>query len=299
LSRGLTLRVALNRAWARTWPFTRGRGLAARLLALPASLAVPREADGSVVRTRGGARFRVHADGMHDALWVWGSWDPWETEALRRITRAGDVAFDVGANFGWFTVALARWGARVHAFEPVPEHVEQLRDNLRVNGLEERVCVRGEALGEAEGTLRLHRFAGLPGGQVSASDLGRDDAEPVDVPLTTLDTYVGRAGLGGVDVLKIDVEGHEPAVFRGGERTLAAPDGPAILLEVNPECLAGHGLGARSVEGLLRELGYTSFVSVGVEGFRPVEGALPERFGNYVAFKPAHADRRADLLQGG
>ena len=42
------------------------------------------------------------------------------TAVFKKLVQPGDVCFDAGASFGFYTCAFALWGARVYAFEPVP-----------------------------------------------------------------------------------------------------------------------------------------------------------------------------------
>jgi FkbM family methyltransferase len=137
----------------------------------------------------------------------------YEAPLLKRIYRRRyrGTALDVGANIGNHTLWLAIvCGLRVVAFEPV-EHAE-LSANVALNDLGGRVWVEPVALGDACGTAE-HVGAGrlAPGG---------------DLPVRTLDSYRLR----GVRLVKIDVEGMEPAVLRGGEQTIRR-DRPTIWAE--------------------------------------------------------------------
>ena len=107
------------------------------------------------------------------------------------------------------------------------------------------------------------------------------------VATVTLDSYVEPRGI-VPEVVKIDCEGAELEVVRGGSRLLARPDAPVVLIELNAETLAGT---VRTVDELLtclRDFGYQCF-DVGT--FQP--GGL--RFHNAVACKPAALDRMPAL----
>lgn len=137
----------------------------------------------------------------------------YEGPLLTRIRRAGyrGVALDIGANVGNHTLWMAMvCRLRVVAFEPV--EVRDLADNVALNGLRRQVRVEPAALGDQPGTAH-HTGAGRlsPGG---------------GLPVRTLDSY----GLRGVRLVKIDVEGMEPAVLRGGEMTIRR-DRPTIWAE--------------------------------------------------------------------
>ncbi|MFN4295091.1 MAG: FkbM family methyltransferase [Thermoflexales bacterium] len=144
---------------------------------------------------------------------------------------AGRVVYDVGAWEGVFTLFFARAvGAtgQVIAFEPNPFNAMRLRENLALNGLTNARLVE-LALGERAGSAWLAAPAG-------ASGRGALVLTPTDLPVAvqTLDGLVEASALPAPDFVKIDVEGAELAVLRGGADTLARRR-PALLIEVHPQ----------------------------------------------------------------
>jgi FkbM family methyltransferase len=150
-----------------------------------------------------------------------------EARLLRALAGAlgpRPVIFDVGANVGaWSAHAAQRFpGADLHAFEPHPGAFAQLEQTLRPLGV---ACHR-LALGAEPGHATLHFD---PGKTVLSSLHQRDlqafglalDAS-VDVEVARLDDLCDELGLATVDLLKIDVEGHERDVLAGAERRLAS-----------------------------------------------------------------------------
>lgn len=285
------------RALARRYPFLPFRGrvrwLDGRTSELP---------DGVVIRTRGGGRIRVHPDAMYRDVFFWGDYEPFATKILSRLVRRGDVAIDVGANFGWFAVRLARLvgpAGQVHAFEPVPFIHELARENLALNGLAEAVILNCTALGAAEGTLVLRSFAGLPHGHTTAAPLDRADAVEHLCLLTTLDAYCRTQQLAQVDLLKVDVEGFERDVFEGGRETLTREDAPLVAFELNAECLPVRGLTPQQVLDPLLACGYELFAEYSVRhGVRLVDPAAIGP-GDVLAAKPRRADALRRVLATG
>jgi FkbM family methyltransferase len=140
---------------------------------------------------------------------------------LLHFLRADDVFVDVGANVGSYTIlAAVALGARVVAFEP-GEAFPWLLRNLQLNGLD-RVDARREAVGSAVGTVSF--TSGLD--TMNRMDPKGDST----VPITTLDAACSchRPAL-----IKIDVEGFEADVLRGGADTLRNPTAQALIMELN------------------------------------------------------------------
>ncbi len=147
--------------------------------------------------------------------------------------RAGYVVVDVGANLGLSVLALAPLAARVLAVEASPRTVAALRRTVAANGLDARVAVDAVALGAAPGELAFHQSTHSAGSHLlSAETLGGAGLPVVRVPVETLDALVARHGLGRVDFIKIDVEGHETEVLDGAAATLARHR-PTVFLEFN------------------------------------------------------------------
>ena len=143
------------------------------------------------------------------------------TEALWRLTAANEVCADVGANIGYMTGIFAgrmREGT-IHSFEALPSVFEELKRNvesLRATFPSVRIEAYPAAVSSSAGTLRMAVPDGFDGnrGLAKVTDNG-----PVAVPAITLDEQFGPAR---IDVMKLDVEGHEAAVLDGAKRMLAS-----------------------------------------------------------------------------
>ena len=148
-----------------------------------------------------------------------------ELSALQRMKAAvpvADVIFDVGANVGeWSMRAAHCWPlARIHAFEPSASTfatLEAATSGMRVT------CVR-TALSDQSGRVELHEVPGMPGlSSLHARDLsthGMVMTATEEVSASTLDEYCDAQHIAAIDVLKLDVEGHELAVLHGARRLL-------------------------------------------------------------------------------
>lgn len=148
-----------------------------------------------------------------------------ELAALQTASR-GKVFVDIGANTGYYTLALLAGACkRVISIEPNPPTLARLRFNLAVNGHNERVTVIPEGVGP-EGELLLYQTSGLG----SASFVPPDSNTPtLKVRTRSLLTMLQAEGLDTVGGMKIDVEGFEDQVLTPFFR-----DAPDHLL---PQCL--------------------------------------------------------------
>lgn len=153
---------------------------------------------------------------------------------LRRRLPSDAVAIDGGAHIGVISVLLASLcpAGRVYAFEPVPETSAHLEHNLAANGIT-NVTVERLALYREDGEITLAFDESYPGG----SHIGEGKCR---VTTARLDSWVQSRGLDRLDLLKLDVEGAEPAVLDGAEETLRRFR-PLTVVECNPVALPRLG----------------------------------------------------------
>ena len=213
-----------------------------------------------------------------------------EIALVRRVLKQGDVALDVGAHIGFFTMHMAdQVGAsgRVYAFEPFGPNADLLERSIAENGFGDRVAFRRAAVGAAAGAATLT----FPVETLNSGGayLLRTGTVPLagnrtrEVPLVAIDALDLRRP---VRFVKMDVEGAEPLVVRGAARVLRE-DRPTILSELHPIQLdRASGTTADAFLAEMRALGYRAHrVDEGAIG-APIDRAPADALVS-VAFVPA------------
>jgi FkbM family methyltransferase len=137
-------------------------------------------------------------------------------------------------------------GGRAIGFEPNPATLAKCRRNLSFNDYP-NVELHAEALGRQPGTVAF--------GRPAPTNAGADRVMPtgpatIDVRVTTLDQLLEEKPVDRLDLVKIDVEGFDLNVLRGGERTIARYR-PTVFVELSDSNLREQGDGA---VGLVRWL---------------------------------------------
>jgi FkbM family methyltransferase len=235
------------------------------------------------VSVPGGSSFQYIStpnDSIGRSLFWRGLEGSWEAETIRAFQVLAGRArsfIDIGANTGVYTLLACTCNPQLQAisFEPVPRVYDRLRRNIELNGWLSRCDLRMDAVSDHVGTAQML----VPTGDVPASaslDLGFHglQGETIDVAVTTVDVLCN--GREHVDLVKIDVEGHEAEVLVGMEDVLSRY-APTIIIE----CLDDGPY--REIESILSRFDYrfyhlTSPQPVKVEKIVPDQSKIFRNF---------------------
>ncbi len=145
---------------------------------------------------------------------------------LLHFLRQNDYFIDVGANIGSYTIlAGAHVGSKVISFEPVPATYTKLVANIKINNIEETVLPLNMALGGSCGIINFTDAFDTVN-HVATSD----EKIAIKVKVDMLDSIINDKV---PSLIKIDVEGYETEVLRGGDQTLQNETLKAIIIELN------------------------------------------------------------------
>jgi len=187
-----------------------------------------------MVESAAGARFQVPhlAEPVAFDLLVDGCYEPDTEMLIWKHLEPGGTFIDVGANIGVLTISAARRVGglgRVLAIEPSPSVFPYLERNIALNGLANVVTARVAVSDSNRDNVPFYQAPVDHFGMGALAPQFYSESCPVMT--RTLDHLVESQQLDHVSVLKIDVEGHEAAVFRGARKLLARSPGPLVIFE--------------------------------------------------------------------
>ena len=120
--------------------------------------------------------------------------------------KEGDVVFDIGASYGSYTLTAAVMGATVYSFEPEPTVFYDLTKNIELNNWQGKCFPFNLGLWNNEESIDMKQYAPhWPAYTISCN-----------YNMKTLDQIVNENEISKIDWIKIDVEGAEENVIRGG-----------------------------------------------------------------------------------
>lgn len=164
------------------------------------------------------------------------------------------VIFDIGANIGYYTVQFSRiTNGRVWAFEPCRPQFDTLQRNIALNNLE-NVVTSKTIVSDSDKKRRIYFYAMHNTGR-SSLEISSEQFE--DVQATSIDHYCAAQSIAAIDLMKIDVEGHELRVLHGMCGMLAEKKVGSLFIELNEHTLQSAGNSIEDVVTFLSTFGYS------------------------------------------
>lgn len=239
----------------RALPMSLKRSIGAALL--------PNEKGGTVVASDG-RKFVMIPDRLFLQVVYDGVFEPSLTNFMTTIVQKGDVAVDVGSNFGWFATHLARHTDKVISFEPGGRIREIFKENIALNDMQ-NIDVRPLAIGSEPGSVTFviegdsERESALgyvvnPGDEVDENS----SVQTETVPITTLDHELADFR-DGISLMKVDCEGFEHEAFKGASLILGGEHPPVLITEANRETLQRSGSTREAMCDEISKYGYTLY----------------------------------------
>lgn len=187
-----------------------------------------------------------------------GTWEPEVTRLFESLLQPGMVVVDLGAHIGYFTLLAARKvgsTGKVYAFEPAPSNYALLVRNIALNGYDNIVPVQ-KAVSNQPGTATFYIHPNQVGHSFYPETLGRSKTA-ITVETTTLDQFLAEQGWPPVQMVKMDIEGAEPAALAGMTEVLTRCKDLWLIFEYIPRILLRAGEDPRQLLEKVRGLGFT------------------------------------------
>jgi FkbM family methyltransferase len=211
----------------------------------------------------------------------------WEKISIRlwiELSKNSNVILDIGANTGIYSLVSKAVNPRstVFAFEPVKRVYEKLCSNALLNSYNIN-CFElalsnndGEAIIYDTPTPHVYSVA------VNKNISGLTDTIPTKIHTQKLSTFIKQHNIGAIDLIKIDVETHEPEVLEGMEEYLERYK-PTLLIEIlNDE------VGAK-IQQLIKNIDYVYFNIDEINAPKKVDKIIKSDFYNYLICSPKTA----------
>jgi FkbM family methyltransferase len=197
---------------------------------------------------------------------------PYEEDVYKIIGSLIDpdsVIFDIGANYGWYSLIFSKIfpDAHIFAFEPIPTTFNYLEKNISLNNCD-GIRAFNHGLSNESGNINFYFYRELSGNASITNVSDREDVQIIPCQVKRLDEFVLENNV-CPDFIKCDVEGAEFLVFQGGYETIKKYK-PMIFTEMLRKWAVKFNYHPNQIISFLKDLGYRCFI--------PHNGQLKEFF---------------------
>jgi len=233
--------------------------------------------------------FKMKREKIIRSMILTGEYEPATTNLIKKDVKTGMSVLDLGAYAGWFTLLFSRLvgnSGHVYSFEPLPEIFEILKENVKINNLQ-NVSVFPYAISNSSGKAKFS----LNKKQVADSRLNSKSLTKnvFEVDTITLDEFCEKNKI-IIDYIKMDVQGSEPKVFEGMQKSISANSKMKIIFEFYPEGIIDTGSSPIEFIDFLEKQGFIiKKIGEGVtENLKPIkrEKLLKNKWTSLYCYKP-------------
>jgi FkbM family methyltransferase len=208
---------------------------------------------------------------IDSSIYYKGCFEPMVTASLCRYVKPGMTVIDIGANIGCHTLRFAKLigrNGKVIAFEPMPWAISKLKRNMELNDLN-NIVIEKVALSDVSTKRAIYFRSSWTLDDGSTPDSKASE----EVEFITLDEYVDRNKLDKIDFIKLDVDGHEYKVVRGGMKSILKFK-PIMIIEFGKYTLDEHGDSLESLIDVLSSAGYSFYSEKGLRQYTNKQSLL-------------------------
>ena len=197
----------------------------------------------------------IKNDGISSNLMIKKAWEKEETENIlnslnyysnkKNIKNKDLYIIDIGANIGWYSILLGKFGFKVISFEPNENNFYILKKNYCINK-EINITIINKGLSTEEKKCYIYKQNKNIGNSMVICDIkvlfpSYEPTTAREITLTRLSNYIPLFAEQNVVFIKIDVEGSEGKAIEGGIELIKKYHVPFIFLEFTPMALKFHG----------------------------------------------------------
>jgi FkbM family methyltransferase len=172
----------------------------------------------------------------------------------------GDNILDIGGNYGWYAMRIAKEkpDTHIYSFEPIPDTFNFLNANIRLNALN-NIKTFNLGFSNTQGSFDFYFNPNLSVNASLANVSTNNKIEKISCTVQVLDNFVKDQNI-RVDFVKCDVEGAELLVFKGGINMIKE-DCPIIFTEMLRKWSSKFDYHPNDIISFFHSLGYSCFIT--------------------------------------
>ncbi len=231
-------------------------------------------------------KIRLYKDSILSKC-IYQGFEQTEIEFICKYLTKDDVFFDIGSNMGLFSLYASEPvgnKGKIYAFEPTKGIYKRLTENVELNGIK-NITTINKGLSDKKGILNLNISDNGHDAWNSFAKISDEYYKSTEnVEVTTLDLFVEENGIKEINLIKLDVEGWELFVLKGGESIIKKSPNTVLLVEFTEENTFAAGYYVHEIYDLLVHWGYKWFSYSGGE-IHEEKRRLHYPYNNFIATK--------------
>lgn len=205
---------------------------------------------------------------------------------LLKMVKPGMTFFDVGSNIGTYSVLLAHFlpKGEVFSFEPLTKNFENLQHNITLNNFHN---IHAHKLGLSDRHRECEIFYIANESNLGSASLKRKNAsqQSETIKMVDLDSFCNEHKIDNIDIMKIDVEGAESTVLKGGEKVIAKQDKMILVMELMDEHLKKFNSSSREIYDYLIAMQFKAYKPSGWPfAIKPLSECPPITYNDNLIF---------------
>lgn len=196
-------------------------------------------------------------------MYYFGDFENEQVDTFLSLVDEKSILYDIGANIGYYSLLATKKGATAYAFEPSPQILPWLDENIQLNKMESRVTVVKEAVSDRDGEITFypHREGNFGVGKIFEDKTPATrsaSAPPVIVKTRTLDHFAEQLGV-RPNLIKMDIEGAEYFILNNPPALLRGDNAPTLFIEFHPDAIVALGGSTEALMQGLINIGYRRY----------------------------------------
>ncbi len=223
-----------------------------------------------------GFKMVIYPTSIIDENFYWGDFETDNLVFFRNLVKEEMVIFDIGANVGLYSLTAAakmKDSIKIYAFEPAEIPLNRLNDNIELNNFK-NISVHNVGVSDREGTVEFNICEDDAYNSIGSSPM-QEISKKVEINVTSINSFCQANNIDRIDIIKIDTEGAELLILRGGGEIFESENAPILFCEYNRLTASGYDYTLRDYEEQLKAYNYKIF-------------EIKE--GNLIGFDPAVSD---------
>jgi len=208
---------------------------------------------------------------VHAQIYYYGCWEPDTTKIINKVVKEGMTVFDIGASTGPHALRMAKLvgkGGKVYAFEPSTELFPDLVHMKALNGF---TNIEAECIALSDKIEEKIYYTN------TLFRLGDEEKKAEDrmTMFDTLDNYIEKHRIKNIDFVKIDVDGLETKIIKGGYKSIKKFK-PIMIVEFSKGAQEHYGGSIKELKDTLESLGYHFYNVKNLLEYASILHSVPE-----------------------